>query len=139
VEGVGFDMNGELAKVFKSGVASPNSMYLVQFQDLSLHLLQTNERQVLKWTREEGLSSIKQVEILDPEAEVSHKFEYIKTYMDRRLSEMSVTHVLSMIIQRYLENARYLYRYLFSTRQVPISTNDSDIYGFDKKIVALST
>ena len=51
---------------------------------MSLHLISGEPGQLLlRWSREEGLSNIRQLEFLDPSSEnreVAHTFEYIKNW-----------------------------------------------------------
>lgn len=54
---MGNDDHGRLLNAFWS-----NEDMILQFQDLSTHYLKNTQ---LKWVREEALSKIKQVEVLD--------------------------------------------------------------------------
>jgi hypothetical protein len=53
-------------------------------EDLSLHSIQPSKNGLeLSWTKEEGLSNLIQVEILNPESEVTSEFDYVNTYLNR--------------------------------------------------------
>ena len=121
--------------MFKSGT-EPSS-YVVQFADMSLHLITGTS---VQWSREEGLSGIKQVEIIDNHAgslKMEHEFEYIKDW------NAPASSVPTRIMQRYSENLAYLAKYLFSTNSISmeekrIKNSQNDIYGFQRTIIALT-
>ena len=104
-----------------------------------MHLIQktgSDAKHQLRWTREEGLSSIKQLEVLHEAAgnqQMAHSFEYVKHWKAVGGSP------LTRIVQRYNENANYFFRYLFSTAQIsPDARSKTDVYGFTKSLIALT-
>lgn len=117
-------------------------------QDLSLHLLmapsQDSDRgSQLYWTREEGLSDLKQVEILEQATDnelIFQNFDYIRTWGVQN----DLASVPQRIIQRYVENFSYIAKFLFSMRQIDLKaassilSGDLDTYGFKKILIALS-
>lgn len=117
-------------------------------QDLSLHFVfaaspEAGHGSQLVWSREEGLSDLKQVEILEqaPDNEVIYRdFDYIRTWG----SSNDLASVPTRIVQRYVENFSYLAKKLLSIKEIDIRaassvfSGDIDTYGFKKIIVALS-
>lgn len=93
-------------------------------QDLSLHLLnapsQDSDRgSQLVWTREEGLSDLKQVEIFEQPTDnelIFQNFDYIRTWG----LQDGLASVPQRIIQRYVENFTYLAKILFSMREIDL-------------------
>lgn len=60
--------NGGVSQMWHNVRANSESVYLVQMADMSLHMLQGMPDQKLvsvMWTRQEGLSAIKQMEVLE--------------------------------------------------------------------------
>jgi len=112
------------------------------------HIASDNEASMgdgltIKWSREEALSDITQVEIISStdSSSMSQTFDYVKRW-DHNLS---IDKVPQRILQRYAENVAYLINALFSMKEIPVgdsiqSAQDSeiDIYGFRKTIVALT-
>ena len=94
-----------------------NQVYLVQMQDLSLHRIQgTKNNWNTAWTRQEGLSTIKQMEILEQaenEDMVHGSFDYIKNWNQ----PVSFVNVPARIIQRYTENINSAINYVLGTLQ----------------------
>ena len=134
-----YQKNGGVSSFFKSG--SESSSFIIQFEDNSLHFIGGEPDHLsLKWSREEGLSSIKQLEIFDPSSdnrELSNTFDYIKAWDQGQ----TLDQIPQKIILRYVENMNHLVKLLFSTKQISeeetIST-EIDIYGFKKTFIALT-
>lgn len=117
-------------------------------QDLSLHLLSapsqnSGRSSQLVWTREEGLSDLKQVEVLEQATDnelIFQNFDYIRTWGVQN----DIASVPQRIIQRYIENFSYIGKFLFSMRQIDLKAassilgGDLDTYGFKKILIALS-
>jgi len=72
---------------------------------------------------------------------MSQTFDYVKRW-DQNLS---IDKVPQRILQRYAENVAQLVKLLFSTRQIPVASiqsaqdSESDVYGFRKTLVALTS
>lgn len=87
------------------------------------HIASDNEASMgdgltIKWSREEALSDITQVEIISSSSDSSsmgQTFDYVKRW-DQNLS---IDKVPQRILQRYAENVAHLINALFSTRQIP--------------------
>jgi len=136
-----YERNGGVASFFKSG-AEPSS-FIVQFEDMSLHFIGGEPDQLnLRWSREEGLSGINQLEIADPSVdnrERAQTFDYIKNWDET----VSLEQVPQKILARYTENINHLVTMLFSTRELTAEealadANQNDVYGFKKTLVALT-
>lgn len=132
---------GGVKNFFRSG--SDPSSFLVQFDDLSTHLVQqskTMQGLQLQWSREEGLSEIKQLEVLheaSDKVQMAHSFDYVKHWKTAGGSPTL------RLLQRYSENVNYMLKFLFSTEQITLAESasrksDVDVYGFKKSIVALT-
>lgn len=109
-------MNGRKGVLYQNGNESPS--FLVQLEDMSLHFLPTNKGAGLplrhQWSREEALSGITQVELMESENEgesSTQDFQYVRDWDQK----VSLAGVLQRVIQRYVENFSYLAKYLFST------------------------
>lgn len=138
--------NGEVAGLWWNELAP--GQYVVQMQDLSLHFLLAPSQDAgrgsqLFWTREEGLSDLNQVEILEQATDnevIYRDFDYIRTWG----AQNDLATVPQRIAQRYIENFSYIAKKLFSLRQIDLQaassilSGDLDTYGFKKIIVALS-
>lgn len=136
-----YQNNGGVASFFKSG-AEPSS-FIIQFEDMTLHFISGEPGQLnLRWSREEGLSSINQLEIVDPSAdnrERKQTFDYIKNWDEN----VSLEQVPLKILARYTENINHLITLLLSTREITaeeaiVNANQNDVYGFKKTLVALT-
>ena len=141
--------NGGVRSIFRSDAAS--SSYLVQFEDMSLHHIASEDDAstqgplAIKWSREEALSGITQIELIakaSGSSETSQTFDYVKQW-DHNLSFDKVP---QRILQRYAENAAHLMKLLVSLKDYDFTGTDStaaesdtDIYGFKKTLVALTS
>ena len=95
-----------------------------------MHLL-SRERKLISskdlkliWSREEGLSSIKQVEIINEHPDnirMEHEFDYIKHWD----TQSTFVNAPQRIMQRYVENIAYITKFLLSTAQ--LTQQDSEL------------
>lgn len=115
---------------------------------MSLHFLSapsadSDRGSQLLWTREEGLSDLKQIEVHEQATDnevIFQNFDYIRSWG----TSNNIASVPERIIKRYVENISYLAKFLFSLREFDIKapssihSDDLDTYGFKKILVALS-
>ena len=113
---------------------------------MSLHLLSADKvsGQGLRliWSREEGLSNLKQLEIINEHPDnlkLEHNFDYVKHWN----TEGSLAAAPQRILQRYAENLAFITKFLFSTAQLTEAQSiardsETDIYGFRRTLVALT-
>ena len=124
--------------------ADKDGLAVLFFNDLSLHYYQKNVRQ---WQREEALSQIVQVEIIDPM--LVHKSDLDdadEKSMRQMGEEVSIVQVPGRIIQRRLENMQLLINSVSSffkdsgadIEDTQIAAPSGDVYGFDKTLVFLT-
>lgn len=115
---------------------------MVQFGDNSLHYLSQKSSSLQHvWTREEGLSGITQLEVVETPLTAKHTFEYVKMWEH----ETAIQNAPQRIIQTYVENIQYMIKILLSTKEITTlealmaaQDYDTDIYGFKKSIIALT-
>ena len=110
--------NGGVTQMWHNVRHNNELVYLIQMQDMSLHMLQgMPEKQLsVSWSRQEGLSAIKQMEVLEQaenEAKVHSQFDYIKSWT----APVSIAEVPVRIIQRYTENINSAVRYIMNAVQ----------------------
>jgi hypothetical protein len=87
----------------------------VQFADLSLHHIHLSTSETTpsstKWVREESLSRVKQVEVLDQDTvRIESELDYVK----RVNQKGSLADAPQRIIERYRENFQYLIKQVTS-------------------------
>jgi hypothetical protein len=81
----------------------------VQFGDLSLHHIEAGDAQPFKWVREEGLSQVRQVEVVNRDAvRIKTELDYVKNVNKK----VSLAEAPARIINRYRENFNYLVKHL---------------------------
>jgi hypothetical protein len=124
-----------MRRSFKSG-----TNLIVQLGDLSLHNIEisTIER---KWSREESLSKIRQVEVIEQSAvRIESELEYVKNV--RNPSSASLP---TRIVNRYKENFAYLLRHLQdltksfgSEGSIEIKDSMNGLFGFKKVFLMLT-
>jgi glycerol-3-phosphate responsive antiterminator len=130
---LGTSFHGFLRKAFRNS----NSL-IVQLGDLTLHLMDIEK--VLKvWTREEGLSQIKQVEVIQQKAvRIESELEYVKNVKEAA----GISTVTSRILNRYKENLNYLVNHLSGivTPRSSAAVKDSldNLFGFKKVFLMLT-
>jgi hypothetical protein len=136
--------NGGVRRFFKKEYEP--AAYVVQFEDMSLHLLSADKvsGQGLRliWSREEGLSNLKQLEIVNEHPDnlkLEHNFDYVKHWN----AEGSLAAAPQRILQRYAENVAFITKFLFSAAQLSeaqstAGDSETDIYGFRRTLVALT-
>jgi hypothetical protein len=101
---LGFTTNGKASAAFRSG-----KTILVQFGDLSLHHIVSGDTPPFKWVREEGLSRVKQVEIINRDSvRIETELEYVKSVNKK----ISIAEAPTRILNRYKENFNYLVKHI---------------------------
>jgi hypothetical protein len=91
------------------------------------------------WSREEGLTQIKQVEVLQQKAlRIESELDYVKNVKE----EASIASVTSRILNRYKENFSYLVNHLSGlvTPRSSAAIKDSmnNLFGFKKVFLMLT-
>jgi glycerol-3-phosphate responsive antiterminator len=91
------------------------------------------------WSREEGLSQIKQVEVLQQKAvRIESELDYVKNVNE----EVDLGSVTSRIVNRYKENFNYLINHLSGivTPRSAVAVKDSmnNLFGFKKVFLMLT-
>jgi len=87
----------------------------------------------LDWSREEGLSDIKQIEIVNEHADnrrMEHHFDYIHNWNQ----DGTYANAPQRILNRYVENLSFIAKSLMSVG----GQDQTDIYGFRKTLIALT-
>lgn len=125
-----------MLKSFKSSKA-----LIIQLSDLSLHKIEIPSGD-LKWTREESLSNIKQVEVItQDQTRIESELEYVRNVKAKAPLESIPTRIAN----RYKENFQYLVNHLksmgdqlSSKGSTAIKDNLSSQFGFRKVFLMLT-
>ena len=139
--------HGDLLKGF---VAADSAEQILMFDDLSLHYYQRNVRH---WQREEALSQITQVEIVDPSliqrTASLGSIDSEVAQMKQMHEPVSLVDIPGRIIQRRIENFQLFVNSVSSmfakedqdagaAAAIDASKEKSDEYGFDKTLVFMT-
>jgi hypothetical protein len=133
--GLGSQPHGLMRRSFKS-----EGNLIVQLGDLTLHNIEISNIQK-KWSREESLSQIKQVEVIEQSAvRIESELEYVKNVRNPEKSSIA-----ERIANRYRENFGFLLRHLQDMTQSfgaegNASKKDSmnGLFGFKKVFLMLT-
>ena len=133
--------------LLRSFIAADTDASMFLFDDLSLHSYQ---RSIRNWQREEALSQITQVEIVDPSLVVNadSKNEANIRSMKAMQENIGIAQVPARIIQRRLDNLQVIVKSIQSffsgsaandsLDEARIAQPAGDDYGFDKTLVFMT-
>eukprot|EP00347_Sterkiella_histriomuscorum_P017346 403349738 len=131
--------HGKILSVHKN-----ENSHVLQFEDLSLHYLDQSGKTM--WTREESLTQITQIEVLEQEKiRIESELEYVKNVKQ----SVSLHEVPMKIMNRYKENIEFLIDQVISLtkylqnrgkeqQETGISESLGVSFGFRKMFIALT-